>query len=329
MSSQRCLFLLLTAASGLLCSCALIVDNVADSREVIAPVPSEPYRPRPPVQQQAAPAPDIRPVSPEEQFAALATSLPPGADTGPGTGLALIIGINKYEQMGNLDNCRQDAVVLANLLVRRGGYRPGRVLLMTDAGGKIEGRASYAALTRRIEQVCKLAKPDDVLFVYFAGHGITINGQGYLVPMDGGETRTSIHVTWLQDQIRTSQARAKFLVMDACHSGTAVRGVEGIVPSLMGRDGLVTMTSCADAELSYPNGEHGVFTEHLLTGLTGAADKNKDSKITNLELFHYVQAQMEAWSLKTGKTQRPQMFPPTGTDVPLCTVPKNQGGVAP
>lgn len=315
---MSCLMIPLLVVSCLLCSCALIVDNVVDARATVAPVASSPHPMRSTGGQSAALAPSA---STDEFLESQALS----PATGPGTGLALIIGINKYEQMGELNNCRQDAIELARLLVQRGGYRPNRVVLMTDAGNNAEGRASYAALTRRIEQVCKLAKPEDVLFIYFAGHGITANGQGYLIPADGGEPRTSIHVSWLQDQIKSSPAKAKFLVMDACHSGTAVRGVEGISPSLMCRDGLITMTSCADAELSYPNGEHGVFTEYLLSGLKGVADKNQDGKITNIELFQYVQDKMESWCIKTGKTQRPQMFPLTGTEIPLCIVPQNQG----
>jgi hypothetical protein len=65
-----------------------------------------------------------------------------------------------------------------------------------------------------------------------------------------------------------------------------------------------------------------VFTEFLLSGLKGTADKNQDGKITNLELFSHVQDSMEAWCIKTSKTQRPQMFPLKGVEVPLSTAPE-------
>lgn len=263
---------------------------------------------------------DTKPLSETPKSVSGATLLPSSpVATGPGSGLALIVGINKYDLMGGLNNCRQDAVELSNLLIQRAGYTPGRVILQTDDARNAEGLATYTALTRRIGQVCKLAKPEDVLLVYFAGHGITVNGEGYLVPQDGGDAQTSISVRWLQSQMEASKAKSKVLILDACHSGTAVRGVEGISPSLVGRDGIVTITSCADSEMSYSNGDHGVFTESLLSGLKGTADKNKDGKITNLELFSHIQDSMEDWCLKTSKTQRPQMFPLKGVEVPLTT----------
>lgn len=242
---------------------------------------------------------------------------PVGVVRGRGAGFALVVGINRYDQLGELSNCRQDATALAGLLSGRGGYAPDRVLLQTDDA---EGRASYASLTRRIGLVCKLAEPDDVLLFYFAGHGITIDGQGYLVPSDGLEAQTCISIKWLQAQMEASKAKAKVMILDACHSGSAVRGVEGIAASLTGKEGLITITSCADSELSYPEGKHGVFTSFLLSGLGGQADSNGDGKITHRELFAYVQDGMKTWCLKNGKTQCPQLFAPKAADFSLSTV---------
>lgn len=236
---------------------------------------------------------------------------------GGGEGFALVIGINKYDQLGELNNCRQDASELATLLRNRGGYSEDRVLLQTDED---QGRASFASLTRRIGLVCKLAGPDDVLLIYFSGHGITIDGQGYLVPSDGLEAQTCISIKWLQAQMVASKAKAKVMILDACHSGSAVRGVEGITPSMINSEGLITITSCADSELSYPEGQHGAFSSFLLSGLGGKADVNNDGQVTHLELFSYIQGGMKSWCFKNGKTQSPQLFAPRALDIPLATV---------
>jgi len=147
---------------------------------------------------------------------------------------------------------------------------------------------------------------------------VTIDGEPYLVPQDGGTERTSIPVAWVQGQMAASRARSKVLILDACHSGRAVRGVEGIAPSVSAEAGLVLLASCAEGEVSYPDDGQGVFTRYLTEGLAGPADSDDDGEITAAELHTYVSDHMEAWSLKTGKTQRPQMLPPDAGDVVIA-----------
>jgi uncharacterized caspase-like protein len=118
------------------------------------------------------------------------------------------------------------------------------------------------------------------------------------------------------------KAGRKLLVLDACHSGSATRGVTGIAPSLK-VVGVHVMASCAEKELSHPDQDsnHGIFTRYLLEGMDGKADGNGDGSITQKELFEYVQKKMTDWGLKTGKTQSPQMISPTPDDMIISKVP--------
>jgi uncharacterized caspase-like protein len=204
------------------------------------------------------------------------------------------------------------------------GYAPGRVLLLTDTAEAPENKATYTNIKRRIKQVCEFSTPKDSLVIYFAGHGTTIDGEGYLVPQDGDEKdrENSISIAKLQKQMEDCKAGRKLLVLDACHSGSATRGVTGIAPSLK-TVGVHVMASCAEKELSHPDPEssHGIFTRYLLEGLDGKADGNGDKSITQVELFGYVQKRMLEWGLKTGKTQRPQMVSPTPDDMVISKVP--------
>jgi len=249
--------------------------------------------------------------------------IPAAKVEGTGVGLALIIGIGNYDIQGPLENCREDAMAFSQLLAAR-GYAPERVVLLTDNAATPENKATYANITSRIEQMCELVSPKDSLVVYFAGHGVTIKGEGYLVPQDadGQSTRTSLPMTWLQQQMQGSKAARKLLVLDACHSGRVTRGVSGIAPSIK-TTGVSVMTSCAENELSYPDGKHGVFTKYMLEGLIGKADVNADGSVTQKELFAYVQAKLMEWGLKTGKKQRPQMLSPTADDMVVGKVPRS------
>ena len=242
---------------------------------------------------------------------------------GDGVGMALLIGISNYDILGPLSNCREDAAGIREILMQR-GYAPERVVLLTDDASTPENRATYVNIKRRIKQVCEFATAKDSLVIYFAGHGTSIDGEGYLVPQDGDEKdrENSISLAKLQQQMQNSKAGRKLLVLDACHSGSATRGVTGIAPSLK-TVGVHIMASCAEKELSHPDpdSKHGIFTRYLLEGVEGRADANGDGNVTQKELFEYVQKKMTEWGLKTGKTQRPQMLSPTPDDMVITKVP--------
>jgi len=221
---------------------------------------------------------------------AAAPSIPEVKVEGEGVGMALVIGIGNYEILGPLSNCREDAMAVHDVLMKR-GYAPERVVLLTDDASSVENRATYTNIKRRIKQVCEFTTPKDSLVVYFAGHGTSIDGEGYLVPQDGDEKdrENSISVAKLQQQMQNSKAGRKMLVLDACHSGSATRGVTGIAPSLK-TAGVYVMASCTEKELSHPDpdSKHGIFTRYLLEGIDGKADSNADGNVTQKELFAYV-----------------------------------------
>ncbi|MEI7851178.1 MAG: caspase family protein [Kiritimatiellales bacterium] len=268
--------------------------------------------------------------SKESSVAAVAVAAVPAAPSipavkveGDGVGIALIIGISNYDILGPLSNCREDAEAIHEILLAR-GYAPERVVLLTDDAKTPENRPTYTSIKRRIKQVCDFSTPKDSLVIYFAGHGTSIDGDGYLIPQDGDEKdrENSISITKLQQQMQNSKAGRKLLVLDACHSGSATRGVSGIAPSLK-TAGVHVMASCAENELSHPDpdSKHGIFTRYLLEGVDGKADTDKNGSVTQKELFEYVQKSMMEWGLKTGKTQRPQMLSPTTEDIMISRVP--------
>jgi formylglycine-generating enzyme len=228
-----------------------------------------------------------------------------------GERFALVVGIDDYQALGKLKTCRADARALARVLVERGGFDRRRVVLLTDDAEEPQNRPTFATLRRRITQIASLSGKGDTLLVFFSGHGITVDGQGYLVPMDG-DVDTSVSLAWLKDELGKSKAETRMLILDACHAGSAAKGVAVIAPDLTAKaDGLAMLLSCGDKEQSYPlaQGGHSAFSAYLIEGLAGAADTNKDQAVTHDELFAYLKKRMTDWCLATGKTQTPRMFP--------------------
>jgi len=230
---------------------------------------------------------------------------------GQGERFAVVIGIDDYETLGELSTCRNDARAVAEALVAAAGYRPGRVVLLTDETSGASGRPTLATVRRRIKQIAQLAREGDTVLVYFSGHGITRNGQGFLVPVDG-DHENAVPLAWVRKTLEDSPAKHKFLVLDVCHAGAAAKGAGGIAPSLSAPgDGVVMLLSSAADQVSYPDAQSGrsVFSRRFVDGLSGEADANGDDAVTASELFAYVQRAMIDWSIATGKTQTPIVYP--------------------
>lgn len=216
---------------------------------------------------------------------------------------ALVIGVDGYQELGRLKSCVADAQALAKVLVDRAGFDSGKVVLVTDASTEPQNRPTLATLRRRIAQVVQLAEKGDTLLIFFSGHGNNRDGQGYLIPVDG-DLNNAIALSWMGEQLEKSQAATKVLVLDACHAGSAAKGVAGIAPGLASA---VMLLSSGKDEISHVDEVtgHSIFSLHLVDGLRGEADSDHDGAITVGEAYEYVKGRLKEWSLKTGKSQTP------------------------
>ncbi len=86
--------------------------------------------------------------------------------------VALVIGIAKYAHIESLDNTANDARLIADTL-RGIGFD---VTLAVDAG--------YAELAQTMDSFAFEAETAELALIYFAGHGIEVQGENFLVPAD-------------------------------------------------------------------------------------------------------------------------------------------------
>ena len=117
---------------------------------------------------------------------------------------ALVIGIDNYNPgWPRLSNAIKDAELVAAELEKRGFT----VQMLTDVGGD--------ELRRTLRQFLALkgADPEARLFIWFAGHGHTELGEGYIVPADAPspgspEFRFSaLHMGDIGSMVRLAQAK--------------------------------------------------------------------------------------------------------------------------
>lgn len=166
------------------------------------------------------------------------------ACTGPAaaeTRHALVIGNDRYVHLGaerQLRNAVADARLMRDTL--------GALGFAVIHGENLDRRAM---IDRLADLAARLGR-DDTAFVYFAGHGVSLNGANYLLPSDipepraagrGEEGRLAEHAiaeASVIERLSAAGARVAVLVLDACRDnplqGTdrrAVGGVRGLAQS--------------------------------------------------------------------------------------------------
>lgn len=167
-------------------------------------------------------------------------------------------------------------------------------------------------LREDIERFFAGRDPDDLLLVYYSGHGIKDeSGELYLAACDtspdllGSRAVPAEFVKWC---MRRSRARSVALILDCCYSGAFARGLlpraddRVNVGEQLGGQGIAWMTASTALEYAFedgepsPRGEVGpsVFTRAIVEGLdTGAADRDGDGWITFEELYDHVYATVQ------------------------------------
>ncbi|EER16730.1 conserved hypothetical protein [Perkinsus marinus ATCC 50983] len=143
---------------------------------------------------------------------------------------ALLIGINYYGSKCELSGCIPDVYNMKRLLVETYHWNPNDIKLLTD-DGQTE-RPTRENIVRYMHWLVRDAKPGDIFFFHYSGHGaqqadpLHLEEDGMnetIIPVDvqkaGQITDDVIHEA-LVDPL-PSGARLTS-VMDSCHSGTGM-----------------------------------------------------------------------------------------------------------
>ena len=210
---------------------------------------------------------------------------------------ALIIGINQYKSAPPLEYAVNDAMAVADILMKKFKFDESNIQILTEGkASRSEIMAHYMAFaSQEIEN-------DDRIFIFFAGHGYTQAGKrgevGFLVPQDGNITDLSSLIRW-DDLTRNAElipAKHILFVMDACYGGLAITrtlapGSMRFLKDMLKRYARQVLTAGKANEVVSDSGgpipEHSVFTGHLIEGLQGKAASD-DGVITANGVMSYV-----------------------------------------
>jgi hypothetical protein len=246
---------------------------------------------------------------------------------------ALLIGISDYQDpnIPDLEYTKNDVILLGAALVGHLGFAADRVIPLIDQA------ASKQNIEHEINRIGEYAEADDVVLIYFSGHGSygsDLDGDEkdgtdeYILPWDTvyGKLYTAISDDIFGYWVRRIRSQKILLLFDSCYSGGAAKGTKGFqmmkgttkalprdsVVADVSRDGVAVLTaSKADQfaqESEHLAGGHGVFTYFLSKALSGSADFNQDSVISISELYKSVYQDITQWTFREEKPlQSPTM----------------------
>ena len=237
---------------------------------------------------------------------------PVQATTASGGRLALVIGNGAYAPPDQLDNPPNDARAVAQAL-RGIGF------------DVIEGvDLDHAAMLRALTSFLFRASSARIALMYYAGHGVQIRGENYLVPTDAkllSEATVELELINLDKQILdglSDEARANIVILDACRINPFAnvgkrggRGAGGLaIPATGGS--LVAFATDPNNVAQDGEGAHSPYTAALLQYI---ADPNLDV----LTMLRRVQIAVRT---ATNKEQNPYISLPPFGDVYLARDPK-------
>jgi hypothetical protein len=202
---------------------------------------------------------------------------------------ALLIAVNEQRnhEITALPNTFNDVSEINRLLTETPAiFRQSDVQILSG------NLTTKSILTHTLRSFFEEASPEDVLFLYWAGHGGFSETNAYFLPYDADRHAirdTSINMSDVRDHIDRTPARTVLSFFDTCHSGAVMRSID----SLMDRgleikgSGKFVIAACTEDQSAWDRDGHGAFTDHLIRGLEGGAT-NPSGEVDIYNLYSYV-----------------------------------------
>lgn len=215
---------------------------------------------------------------------------------------ALIIGNNEYTDSGlsQLTAPGKDAKDFASIL------KDQNVCAFDDV--KVLSNELSSTVIEKIDEFFDQKKPDDMLVLYFSGHGVRDeSGSLYLAFKNTTRSRlrsTAVKSDYIRDAMDQSRSKRQVLILDCCNSGAFAQGTKaeiggpmGLMQAFQGYGRFVLTASDAtqfawEGDKVIGSTDNSLFTHFLLKGLEGEADSDSDGKITIDELYDYAYEQV-------------------------------------
>jgi metacaspase-1 len=143
---------------------------------------------------------------------------------------ALLVGINDYQGINDLQGCINDVTNVRSILKTYFGFSNNEIRVLTDS------RATKANILSRLEKMVAAATKDDYLIFHFSGHGSQIRDREgdelsdhldeLICPYDMNWDNGFISDDKLAQILSNLKKGVRMeILLDSCHSGTGTREI--------------------------------------------------------------------------------------------------------
>lgn len=266
----------------------------------------------------------------------------PGGAPPPPSFYAIVVGTSKYGSeslsLGFPDKDAHAMDTTLRVIARGTEFFENRVnvtLLTTDATDPelLPSKKNIREAFRKMEAT----KPEDVLLVYFSGHGMTyLDGSRedfYYLTKDVKDSNLSndpglrnaicVSADSMNAWLSAIPAKKRVMIFDACHSGKAAEALNGKAPlssqkreleRLRDSNGTFVLAGCEANQLSYedPNSlKQGLLTYSLLYGLQ-SRQATLDGAVDVMTLFQFALSDVPNLAKDINHYQKPVLTVPGG-----------------
>lgn len=181
---------------------------------------------------------------------------------------ALVIGNGAYQNTTHLSNPANDAEDISSLLETCGFT----VIKKTDC--------SHQNMNLALDEFMSALEKSDVALFFYAGHGVQIKGENYLVGIDVNVKDevsfkySSLALNKVIDVMEASNCETSILILDACRNDPFARAwsrsthERGLAPVCAPRGTLIAYATSPGQTASDGAGRNGEYTAALLQHLT-------------------------------------------------------------
>ena len=242
---------------------------------------------------------------------------------------ALLIGVGEYEPgLNPLPSSVKDVQAVERVLRHPEMGDFGAVKCLTNPDSQ--------RMQEEIENLFADCLKDDLLLLYFSGHGIKDeSGKLYFAtrltrknPRGQLIKSTAIPASFIHNVMSDSRSKRQVMILDCCFSGAFAEGLLAKgdasvdIRTQLGGEGRVVLTSSSSTQYSFEQmGEElSIYTLYLVEGIaTGAADLDEDGFISVDELHDYASRKVR----EIQPTMRPEIYSTReGFKIRLTKVPQ-------
>lgn len=166
--------------------------------------------------------------------------------------VALVIGMGAYETVVALDNTTRDAIGVSDTLKAIGF----EVTTLVDVPG--------ADLRKTLDDFAFRAETAELAMVYFAGHGVEVQGENFLIPVDAKVTsnrdiqRQSVSLKELLAAVDGAR-KMRIVILDSCRDNPFGDLIDATETSTQAAEAAATRSAGRSGGLAPPSPDRGTL----------------------------------------------------------------------